>query len=197
MWERELPSSTELLMSYVHAIADPCALVSLPQPSPLPALNTQSTPSFSQSLRAHLFLTTLQLELGTSTCYHDDQVLGVSWKVTDLSVVRGEVPIKRAIPSFWEAWDHFLEELISWHWQQLISNILAGTKTGHLNCRWLKLGEMALGCHPFSKEQQVVPFPISTLCWVACVGLLILRSKGATQHAQVNQQAWLIKREVC
>lgn len=37
-------------------------------------------------------------------CYHDDQVLGVGWKVTALSIVNGEgeTPIKQAIPSCWE-----------------------------------------------------------------------------------------------
>lgn len=39
-------------------------------------------PNFVQSLRAHLFLMSLQLELRTSGCYHDAQDLGVGWKET-------------------------------------------------------------------------------------------------------------------
>lgn len=39
-------------------------------------------PSFVQSLRAHLFLLSLQLELRTPRCYHDAQDLRVGWKVT-------------------------------------------------------------------------------------------------------------------
>lgn len=46
VWERELPSSSETFLKYVHTNTVPCALLSFPQLSPSPDLIAQSTHSF-------------------------------------------------------------------------------------------------------------------------------------------------------
>lgn len=147
-----------------------------PQPSPLPPLIAQSTCS-SQSdgicpvLQSSFIVLFLQLELKPSMCYHVDQPLGVDWKVTALSAVsnEGEAPMKKNHPILLREMRSVTLWRSSWCWQEPTDNILAESKTGHLNCRWLKLGKMALDHHHFSNQQRVAPFSISMPCWVMCV----------------------------
>lgn len=109
VWERELSSSSEMVMRCVHT--DLCALLSFPPAVSFACCHCSKCsqlPSFVQFPRAHLLF--LQLELKTSLCHHVDQLLGVYWKVTALSTVNNkeETHMKKAIPSYWDRQDQLL-----------------------------------------------------------------------------------------